>query len=230
MKTINLFLKEIKMKNLNGNDFVMINEVAVCVKNSKYEDFKVKEGMIIIDKALAITAFELWDGTGLDAESDVIVSYIDYIDDDRFVGWIKRHENWEKISFCVLDGYTDLSLDITNLVRVRNWGIEKPNVELYTGDGFTIEDIPAGEKCNDGGEYGFYTNYRKTDIDGLYKVTTWTTCDFGNCGTGFQGYEWISKEEFENFYDSDDFYDWLKRPCRNDVAVNVFKELLSKQN
>lgn len=215
------------MKNLNRNDFVMVNEVAVCVNDSKYEDFNVREGMIVVDKSIALSAFELWDGGRLDTESDIIVSYMD---DDIFACWSKRHMKWEKIFLSILDGYTDLSLDITNLVRFHNWGIEKPNVELYTGDGFTIEDIPAGEKCNDGGEYGFYTNYRKTDIDGLYKVTTWTTCDFGNCGTGFQGYEWISKEEFENFYDSDDFYDWLKRPCRNDVAVNVFKELLSKQN
>ena len=230
MKTINLFLKEIKMKNLNGNDFVMIdNGVTVCVKNSKYEDFNVKEGMMVVDKSMAITAFELWDGTDLDAESDVIVSYLDETG-DNFVGWVKKHGKWEKIYFSVLYEYADLCLYLKSVIKVRNWDITKPNVELYTGDGFTIEDIPAGEKCNNGGEYGFYTNYRKTDIDGLYKVTTWCTCDFDDCGTGFQGYEWISKEEFENFYDSDNFYDWLKRPCRNDVAVNVFKELLSKQN
>lgn len=215
------------MKNLNRNDFVMVNEVAVCVKNSKYEDFNVKEGMIVVDKSLAIAAFELWDGRRLDTESDLVVSYMN---DDIFVCWTKAKGKYEKISCYIIDGYTDLSLDITNLIRVRNWSIEKPNVELYTGAGFTIEDIPAGEKCNNGGEYGFYTNYRKTDIDGLYKLSTWTTCDFDACGTGFQGYEFISQDEVKKLYYSDNFYEFLKRPCRNDVAVNVFKELLSRQN
>lgn len=65
------------MKNLNENDFVMVDDsVAVCVKDSKYEDFNVKEGMVVVDKALAITAFELWDGNRLNTESDVIVSYL----------------------------------------------------------------------------------------------------------------------------------------------------------
>lgn len=219
------------MKNLNGNDFVMVDgSLAVCVKNSKYEDFNVKEGMIVVDNAMAFIAFELWDGTGLDTESDVIVSYVDNETSDDFVGWVKNHGKWEKIYFRVSYDYIDLCLCLRSLIKVRNWDIEKPDVELYTGDGFTIEDIPAGEKCNNGGEYGFYTNYRKTDIEGLYKVTTWCTCDFDDCGTGFQGYEWISQDEFENLYDSDDFYDWLKRPCRNDVAVKVFEELLSRKN
>lgn len=219
------------MKNLNENDFVMVDGIlAVCVKNSKYEDFNVKEGMIVVDKAMAITAFELWDGTGPDTESDVIVSYVDNETSDDFVGWVKNHGKWEKIYFRVLCVYMDLCLYLRHIIKVRNWDISKPNVELYTGDGFTIEDIPSGKKCNNGGDYGFYTNYRKTDIDGLYKVTTWTTCDFDSCGTGFQGYEWVSKDKFEEFHNSENIFEWLKRPCRNDVAVDVFKELLSRKN
>ena len=226
------------MKNLNGNDFVMINDsVAVCVKDSKYEDFNVKEGIVVVDKALAITAFELWDGTGLDTESDVIVSYLNTMVSelaetrDDFIGWVKMHGKWEKICFGVLcNSFPDLNLYLRHILRVRNWDIKKPDIELYTGRGFIIEDVPAGEKCNNGGEYGFYTNYRKTDIDGLYKITTWCTCDFDSCGTGFQGYEWIIKDKFEELSNSEKIFEWLNRPCRNDVAVNVFKELLSKQN
>ena len=218
------------MMNLNENDFVMINnELAVCVKDSKYDDFNVKEGMVIVDKDFANASFERWDGSELEIESDILVSYID-TSGDNFVGWALKNRKWKRIHFNVLNGFEDIGLCIENLIEVRKWDILKPNSELYTGEGFTIEDIPAGEKCNNGGEYGFYTDYRKTDIDGLYEVTTWCTCDFDDCGTGFQGYEWMTKEEFENFYDSDNFYDWLKRPCRNDVAVNVFKELLSKKN
>ena len=224
------------MKNLNENNFVTVDDsVAVCVKGTKYEDFNVKMGMVVVDKSLVITAFELWDGTGLDTESDVIVSYrnmmLSNLDEtDDFIGWVKIHGKWEKICFGVRCGYEDLDLCLKSILKVRNWDIAKPNVELYTGEGFTIEDIPAGEKCNNGGDYGFYTNYRKTDIDGLYKVTTWTTCDFDSCGTGFQGYEWITADKFEELHNSENIFKWLKRPCRNDVAVDVFKEILSRQN
>ena len=118
------------MKNLNENDFVMIdNGLAVCVKNSKYEDFNVKEGMIVVDKAMAIAAFELWDGTGPDTESDVIVSYVDNEMSDDFVGWVKNHGKWEKIYFRVLCKYMDLCLYLRSLIKVRNWDIAKPNVE-----------------------------------------------------------------------------------------------------
>ena len=98
------------MKNLNENDFVMIeNGLAVCVKKSKYEDFNIKEGMVIVDKSIAITSFELCDGTELGTESDVIISYANKTN-DYFVGWVKKYGKWEKIYFSVLHENRDLYL------------------------------------------------------------------------------------------------------------------------
>lgn len=98
------------MKNLNENDFVMIeNGLAVCVKKSKYEDFNIKEGMIIVDKSIAITSFEVYDGTLLGTESDVIISYIDKAT-DYFVGLVKKYGKWEKVYFSVLLENRDLYL------------------------------------------------------------------------------------------------------------------------
>lgn len=215
------------MKNLNENDFVIVNEeMAVCVKDSKYDDFNVKSGMIVVGKSLAMNFVT---SKNYILYEDVIVSYRD--EDDFFVGWTKIDgKNWEKVYFYLQNGYIDLSMDLANLIKVKNWSIEKPDCELYTGEGFTIEDIEPGEKCNNGGEYGFYTNYRKTDIDGLYRVSTWCTCDFDNCGTGFQCYRWISEREFEEFRDTNGIYEYSKRAVRKDVAIDVFKELLSRKS
>ena len=61
-------------------------------------------------------------------------------------------------------------------------------------------------------------------------MVTWTTCDFDSCGTGFQGYEWVSKDKFEEISNSEKIFEWLDRQCRNDIAIDVFKELLSRKN
>lgn len=53
-------------------------------------------------------------------------------------------------------------------------------------------DVVPGEKCNNGGEYGFYSHYEPTDTPGVFWSWTTTTCDFDRCGTtGYDGGEYI---------------------------------------
>lgn len=52
----------------------------------------------------------------------------------------------------------------------------------------TFVDVVAGDKQNDGGEYGFYSNYYPTDVDGVFAFETSTTSTFDSCETGFEGY------------------------------------------
>lgn len=97
------------MKKINENDFVMLdNEVAVCINDSKYEGFDIVSGMIIVDKELAIKAFEILDGTILDAKSDVVVSYKD---GNIFIGYVKMHNTFERIAFRVV-GYAGLRVHL----------------------------------------------------------------------------------------------------------------------
>ena len=107
--------------------------------------------------------------------------------------------------------------------------LKKPSNGLYTGEGFIIEDQPAGKNCNNGGDYGFYTNYRKTSIEGLYEVETWCTCDFDSCGTGFEGFQWLTMEKYEELRNSKDFWKFLKKESRNGLTLYIFNELLSRQ-
>lgn len=70
--------------------------------------------------------------------------------------------------------------------------------DLYTGDGFECIDVVPGEKCNNGGEYVFYTTYSPTTKSGIYKVKSSSTCDFDSCGTGFEGYIVLTKSLFNH--------------------------------
>ena len=63
-----------------------------------------------------------------------------------------------------------------------------PTEDLYTGDSFTVTEIVPGDKCNNGGEYGFTSVFTKTKVPGIYFWDRETTCDFSPCGTGPQGF------------------------------------------
>ena len=63
-----------------------------------------------------------------------------------------------------------------------------PTEDLYTGDSFTVTEIVSGDKCNNGGEYGFASVFTKTKVPGIYFWDRETTCDFSPCGTGPQGF------------------------------------------
>ena len=68
---------------------------------------------------------------------------------------------------------------------------------LYDGDDFSTTDVVAGEKCHDGGEYGFWTTYSRTTHPGVYRVVSHTTCDIDACGTGYEGYQTITRLDYE---------------------------------
>lgn len=58
----------------------------------------------------------------------------------------------------------------------------------FTGDSFKVTEVVPGDKCNNGGEYGFYSVFSRTPISGIYFWWRTSTCDFDACGTGPQGY------------------------------------------
>ena len=99
---------------------------------------------------------------------------------------------------------------------------------LYIGDSFVITNKSAGSKCNDGGEYGFYTTYSKTTIKGLYEVLTSTSCDFSTCGTGFSHFEWLEPSKVETLCSESvgkvPFYDSLY--SKKTASVRFLKEYL----
>jgi hypothetical protein len=58
-------------------------------------------------------------------------------------------------------------------------------------------DTVPGVRCNNGGEYGFYTRYSPiSGYPGIYRVYTETTCDFDSCGTGYEGIHYLTEEDY----------------------------------
>lgn len=67
----------------------------------------------------------------------------------------------------------------------------------YLGGEFDIVTVVAGEKCYNGGEYGFWDTYSPiAGKPGVYRVTSGTSCDFDACGTGHCGYKFISVDDY----------------------------------
>lgn len=61
----------------------------------------------------------------------------------------------------------------------------------------TFTEVVAGDKCNNGGEYGFWTEYRPiAEYPGLYEVYSRSSCDFDSCGTGYEGIKALTVSEY----------------------------------
>lgn len=155
------------------------------VKTSEiYKGFHLKEGFYINESLnRVITGFDLFN------ERDLTGFFINY------------EGEWERHSFDVYDDETEEIFNkwITE-GEIEEWNdalSSKPQVELHIeSNRITFTDVVPGEKCNNGGEYGFYTELIPTKVDGLYEKFTYTTCDFDACGTGRKGYKWLTESEY----------------------------------
>jgi hypothetical protein len=78
--------------------------------------------------------------------------------------------------------------------------------KLYlSNEDIVFTDVVPGDRCNNGGEYGFYTRYRPIPgYPGIYRVSTETTCDFDACGTGPQGIRALTVREYRRLRKASD--------------------------
>lgn len=213
--------------------FVYANEfVGLCVKRCEYHGFHVKPGMIVVDKNLAREAFGI-----AHAEDDVIVSYKD-TDDDYFGIWVKVKVKgvYKKRERCVASHLDGLAADLKEIIAacgqkdIDKLICDRPSdSDIYTGEGFRITYEEPGDKCNDEGGYGRYMDFRKTEIPGLYDVESWTTCDFDSCGTGFEGFTWLTERSAKLWKRSGIYSEDLKEHSKRIVAMRVVKEILERE-
>ena len=174
------------MKTVN-TEFGTLN---ICVEDfEKFEGFTLKKGFVVLDKETAAEQ--------LDMET-LSIAVISIINIDRDYCWcrafVETEGGWEM-------DYPELYRDFAELLHDLKETLftykAKPEGELYEGGSFIVTDVIPGEKCNNGGEYGFYTEYILTDIPGLYAMKTSCTCDFDRCGTGFEGLRWLTLEDYD---------------------------------
>ena len=172
------------MKNIN-TEFGNLN---ICTEDfEKIEGFTLKKGMIALDKETA--AREL----NMETRSFAVVSMVD-LERGYCRAFKETAEGWEMDFPEIGWEFAELLNDLQEVVHTLQ---PKPERELYTGGSFSTTDKDPGEKCHNGGEYGFYTDYIQTSIPGLYAVETSTTCDFDRCGTGFEGLRWLTLEDYD---------------------------------
>nr|DAS84021.1 MAG TPA: hypothetical protein [Caudoviricetes sp.] len=211
--------------------FVYANEfVGVCVESCEYHGFYIKSGMIVIDKDLAREAF------GIPCiEDDAIVSY-ENTDDCSFGIWAKLDSHYKKGERCIAPHLNELAANLEEIIAacgrkdIDRLICDRPSDSYaYTGEGFRVTCEEPGDKCNDGGEYGYYMDFRKTEIPGLYDVESWTTCDFDSCGTGFEGFAWLTERSAKLWKSSGIYSEDLKKHSKRSVAVRVVKEILERE-
>ncbi len=172
------------MKAIN-TEFGTLN---ICVEDfEKFEGFTLKKGFIVLDKETAAEQLNM------ETRSFAVVSMVD-LERGYCRVFKETAEGWETDFPEVGWEFAELLNDLQEVVFTAQ---PKPEGELYTGGSFSVTDVVPGEKCNNGGEYGFYTDYIQTDIPGLYAVETSTTCDFDRCGTGFEGLHWLTLEDYD---------------------------------
>lgn len=171
------------MKKVN-TEFGNLN---ICTEDfEKFEGFTLKKGMIALDKETAAEQLNV------ETLSVVVVSMVD-LERGYCRAFAETEAGW-KMDFPEVGWeFAELLNDLQEVVFTYK---AKPEDELYTGSSFSVTDVIPGEKCHNGGEYGFYTDYIQTDIPGLYAVETSTTCDFDGCGTGFEGLHWLTLEDY----------------------------------
>lgn len=211
--------------------FVYANEfVGLCVERCEYHGFYIKPGMIVVDKNLAREAFGI-----VHLEDDVIVSYKGAYD-DRFGIWAKVEGNYKRMERYIVSHLDELAADLEEIIAVCGQkDIDEIicdrliDLDIYTGEGFRITYEEPGDKCNDGGEYGYYIDFRKTEIPGLYDVESWTTCVFDSCGTGFEGFTWLTERSAEWWKSRGIYSEDLKKHSKRSVAIRVVKEILERE-
>ena len=88
---------------------------------------------------------------------------------------------------------------------------EEVLVDCRKGEYFKFVTVVGGKKCNNGGEYWFYDELYPTNKKGVFKHYTSPSCDFDNCGCGFEGYVVITDEILQQLMDAEE--EVLERGC-----------------
>lgn len=208
------------------NFITVLEGVHVCVEKTEYEGYHVPKGHILVDQFLAEELFKEL----VPLKSGIVIAGKS---NGYFSVFKKITKGWTKVFIEIPYDYSKyiavLEEILTTIpVILKDTRLLSVPKNLYIGDSFVITDKSAGSKCNDGGEYGFYTTYTRTSISGLYEVSTNTSCDFSTCGTGFSHFEWLEPSKVGTLcsesVDKAAFYDSLR--SKKSASVRFLREYL----
>lgn len=170
----------------------IIKNIEIVKENMRVKDFNIKKGFIIFK----------------DINNNIISISSGW--NDRGMLYVYTHQNgewtgdWENsYDFPVFEALEILreyekekEMEILKL-EVKN--LLENGEKLYISNELErirfIDELP-GNKSGDGGDYGFFSTYYPTDIEGIYEYYTSTTCEFDTCGTGYEGLVILTKDRY----------------------------------
>ena len=160
--------------------------------------------LVIFDSDHNIDGFQVQSGFAGLEKGDYLVAVTSGLhEDDSFFVYRRSESGWKGDWE---DNETFPVADVEEVLREYDErqdfksACEKADIKeepLYDGEDFSITTTVAGEKCNDGGEYGFWKTYSRTNRKGVYRIVSHTTCDIDACGTGYIGYDAITCSDYE---------------------------------
>lgn len=201
-------------------NFIKYFEISVCVDDCNYKGFNVKESMLKINPDVVNCYFSRFDDLDIHSEEDAIVT--SKINDTTYKLFINSNDKWEAVMCYIPDEFAVFRMKIDSLLDVHYWNFDKyayKSGQLYDGPGFMLRD---------GDEDVYFVNYRKTDIEGLYEVSNWTTDEYSDDKTGFSHFEWVTKKDAENYINGESFVKELTR-YSNRYSLNFIKLSFIKQ-
>jgi hypothetical protein len=175
---------------------------------------EIMRELIIYSKLENINGFTVKDGfASWINENGILCITSGWLSNDCLYVYTKRDGEWipewdsdsdiEQVIRAIAD-YKDAKT-LREAVDVSKLAVENGQKLFVSDKPLVFTDTVQGDKCNNGGEYGFRTVYRPTANEGVYEVVTKTTCDFDNCGTGPQGYEVLTEDKYQQLRrESDD--------------------------
>ena len=176
----------------------MNSEVVVFNKKVKRQGFTFQQGFVaLVENGKILAATSGW----VHRDACGVMMYIYRPQPDGT--WLGRWEDEESFPvFPVLDAIQEWEYN-KDLRKALAYAKGK---KLYiSDDDIVFTDVYPGEKCYNGGEYGFYTRYSPIPgYPGIYKVFTETTCDFDACGTGYQGIRALTVREYRRLKKASD--------------------------
>lgn len=166
-----------------------MKQLVLIEKNGIVEGFHVKPGFVVMvddDEVVAITSG--WECNGQ--------LFVYRPSADSWVGnWETNETFLVEFALEIIDEYQRKE-DFEKAVKEAKEKAAKGEKLLISNETLTIVEQEAGEKCHDGGDYGFWTDYIPSSVPGVYKVVSHTTCDFDPCGTGYEGYQALTVSEY----------------------------------
>ncbi|MEN8907870.1 MAG: hypothetical protein ABF289_18115 [Clostridiales bacterium] len=151
-------------------------KIKIFHKNEQYLGFNFQEGFAYFFEDTNINATSGWNINGF-----LMVYKYNKENNNWFGDWELINDNLQ----LVLDKIKEYE-ENKEIKEVREYIKNYHPDELAQGD-FEFTDVISGRHSDNGGDYGFYSHYKMIE-PGIYRYSTSTTCDFDDCGTGFEGY------------------------------------------